>query len=577
MLKKIISILGKKRGKIYLLLAFLALLGAVMDMLLTYIVLPFVSIIMEPAGLTELKIADVLSTWGIVSKEEQIFVFATGIAIAYVLRNVYMLSVNFLRCRFIASCKSYVSTRLFNAISNRPYAYFTTTNTSSIQKICINDITRLFSVMDAILNIFSGLITAFMIVAVLLVTDPVLTIAAVGIVILMTAIVNRPIAKKAWFLSKDYSYHYTKMLQWTQQFVGSTKAIITNKKQSYFQDKFSYHNARFTKNEGNYSAIANLTGYIMNAVIMGLVFFYIAILAKTGADIEDKIPVLALFAMASLKIMPSIATMTSLINNIRYNEEGVNIIYDQMNQVNEDKSSFMEKKKGVLSIPQSLTEGISVVDVTFGYKDSKDYIFRDLSMQIPSNKSVAFIGATGAGKTTLADIILGLQRPVKGKILVDGKDISQHDAWWACQIGYIPQTIYLCEDTLRSNIAFGIPDEEIDDEKVLECMKKAQIYDFIQSLPEKEYTVAGENGVRLSGGQRQRIGIARALYNDPPFIVLDEATSALDGETEKAIIDTINSFAGEKTMLIIAHRLSTIEKCDMVFKIEDGKAIRQRG
>lgn len=577
MLKKIISILGKKRGQIYLLLAFLAFIGAVMDMLLTYIVLPFVSIIMEPTGLTELKIADILSILGIVSKEEQIFVFATGIAIAYVLRNVYMLSVNFLRCRFIASCKSYVSTRLFNAISNRPYAYFTITNTSSIQKICINDITRLFSVMDAILNIFSGLITAFMIAAVLLVTDPVLTIAAVVIIILMTAVVNRPIAKKAGFLSKDYSYHYTKMLQWTQQFVGSTKAIITNKKQRYFQDKFLYHNTRFTKNEGNYSAIANLTGYIMNAVIMGLVFFYIAILAKTGADIDEKVPVLALFAMASLKIMPSIATMTSLINNIKYNEEGVNIIYDQMNQANEDKSSLMEKKKDALSIPQSLTEGISVVDVTFGYKDSKDYIFRDLSMQIPSNKSVAFIGATGAGKTTLADIILGLQKPSKGKVLVDGKDISEHDAWWACQIGYIPQTIYLCEDTLRSNIAFGIPNEEIDDEKVLECMKKAQIYDFIQSLPEKEYTVAGENGVRLSGGQRQRIGIARALYNDPPFIVLDEATSALDGETEKAIIDTINSFAGKKTMLIIAHRMSTIKKCDMVFKIEDGKVIKQRG
>ena len=218
-----------------------------------------------------------------------------------------------------------------------------------------------------------------------------------------------------------------------------------------------------------------------------------------------------------------------------------------------------------------LTEGIKVDDISFHFEDTQNDLFKHMSLEIPANKSVAFIGTTGSGKTTLADIILGLHKPYAGTITADGHDIFCEHEWWASQIGYIPQTIYLCEDSIRANVAFGIPEQNIDDNKVRECLKKAQILDFIDKLPEKEYTVTGENGIKLSGGQRQRIGIARALYNNPPFLVFDEATSALDVDTEKAIMDTVNSLAGEKTMLIIAHRLTTIQKCDIVYKIENGK------
>lgn len=576
MLKKIFKILGKKRGAIYVAITVLALIGAMIDTVLTYVVLPFVSMIVAPETLDGSKLELILKEADLTGQGEEICFLAIAIALAYIIRNVYMLGITFFRCKFIASCKSYVSTKLFEAISNRPYAFFTATNTSSIQKICINDVTRLFSVLDATLNIFTGFITSLLIVVVLFITEPMLTLISVAVVMLMTVFVNKPIARKASHLSRDYSYHYTKMLQWTQQFVGCTKAIIANKKQSYFRNKYAYHNVRFTKNEGKYSAIANLTGYIMNAVIMGLVFLYIAVLAGSGTNINEKIPVLALFAMAALKIMPCVANLTSLINNIKYNEEGVDIIYSQVDgldrEITEEYRTSLEKMR----VEDALKEGITLEGVTFRYEDSERTIFENLNLKIPANESVAFIGTTGSGKTTLADIILGLQKPLSGKVTVDGKDIDENRIWWADQIGYIPQSIYLCEESIRSNIAFGVPEEEIDDGKVAECMKKAQIYEFVQTLPQKENTITGENGVKLSGGQRQRIGIARALYHDPPFLVFDEATSALDGETEKAIIDTVNSFAGKKTMLIIAHRMSTIKKCSIVYRIENGHVDREK-
>lgn len=576
MLKKIFKILGKKRGGIYVLITMLSLIGAMIDTLLTYIVLPFVSMIVAPEMLESSEIELILKKAGLTSKEEEICFLAVAIALAYIIRNVYMLGTTFFRCRFIASCKSYVSTRLFDEISNKPYAYFTATNTSSIQRICINDVTRLFSVLDSTLNIFTGIITSLLIAVVLFVTEPILTLISVGVIVLMTFFVNRPVARKASALSRDYSYHYTKMLQWTQQFVGSTKAIIANKKQGYFRDRYTYHNCKFTGNEGKYSAIANLTGYVMNAVIMGLVFLYIAILAGSDVNINEKIPVLALFAMAALKIMPCVANLTSLINNIKYNEEGVDIIYDQIDNLHGEIAAEYHMGTDRIKVEDTLKEGIILEDVTFRYEDSERTIFENLNLKIPANNSVAFIGPTGSGKTTLADIILGLQKPLSGKVMADGKVISENELWWAYQIGYIPQTIYLCEESIRSNVAFGVPEEEIDDRKVMECLKKAQIYEFVQTLPQKENTITGENGVRLSGGQRQRIGIARALYNDPPFLVFDEATSALDGETEKAIIETVNSFAGKKTMLIIAHRMSTIEKCNIVYRIENGHVERER-
>lgn len=573
MIEKIVYILGKRRAIKFVLFAFLMVLGALIDTALTYAILPLTSLITSVDNYATNSYYILLEKYLTVSNfSEAIAIYAIIIAASYIFRNVYMLIVNGLRYRFLAESKAYVSTNLFSTIANKPYSYFTATNTSAIQRICINDVSRLFGVIDSCLNVIINFITLVLIAAVLLAENTLLTVSATVILGLLTVLVNRPIAKKTSELSKVYSEHYTSMLQWTQQFVGSLKTVLTTEKQPFFVERFSYHNKRFTQNEGRFSFISLVTGYVLNAVVMGLGFFYVAVLAIQGENITLYIPTLALFAMAAMKLMPSISSFATHLNNIRYNEQGLYSIYEQMKNNEKDAqqiySNIMIESNDE---SQTLTEGIKIDDISFHFEDTQNDLFKHMSLEIPGNKSVAFIGTTGSGKTTLADIILGLHKPYAGTITADGHDIFCEHEWWASQIGYIPQTIYLCEDSIRANVAFGIPEQNINDNKVRECLKKAQILDFIDKLPEKEYTVTGENGIKLSGGQRQRIGIARALYNNPPFLVFDEATSALDVDTEKAIMDTVNSLAGEKTMLIIAHRLTTIQKCDIVYKIENGK------
>ena len=222
-----------------------------------------------------------------------------------------------------------------------------------------------------------------------------------------------------------------------------------------------------------------------------------------------------------------------------------------------------------------LNDAIHIKGLSFEYEDGDKKILDDISFDINKNTSVAFIGASGAGKTTLADIILGLLAPTSGDILVDDKSLKDHMDEWHRTVAYIPQSIYILDDTIRANIAFGIPKEEIDEERLDQAIRRSQLSEVIENLPEGLDTVLGEGGVRFSGGQRQRIGIARALYNDPKVLVLDEATSALDNETEKAVMESIDSLHGEMTLIIIAHRLSTIQGCDHIYRIEDGKAVLQ--
>ena len=238
-----------------------------------------------------------------------------------------------------------------------------------------------------------------------------------------------------------------------------------------------------------------------------------------------------------------------------------------------DETAYTQKKE-VEKLP--VEKEILLKDIVYRYPNTETYIFDHAEMLIPIDSAVGIVGTTGSGKTTIVDIMLGLLRIEQGQILADGVEVREHYEGWLKNIGYIPQTIFMIDDSIRKNVAFGVPEEEIDDEKVWHALKEAQLDEFVRSLPEGLNTKIGERGIRISGGQRQRIGIARALFEDPEVLVMDEATSALDNETEAAIMDSINRLHGRKTLVIIAHRLQTIEKCDMVYRVEHGKITRER-
>jgi ABC-type multidrug transport system fused ATPase/permease subunit len=302
---------------------------------------------------------------------------------------------------------------------------------------------------------------------------------------------------------------------------------------------------------------------------------YILVLIVSGADVSGMVSLFAAFGIAAMRLLPAASRINNQMTSMAFNEPFFFNVSDNLIEETSDENtdiSYAVVAKEKLPV----TRDVRLDHITYHYPNSDKLIFDDASVTFPIGKSIGIVGASGAGKTTVIDILLGLLNLQGGRVLADDVDIKTHYREWLANVGYIPQMIFLLDADIRKNVAFGIPDEEIDEEKLWHALKEAQLDEFIKTLPEGVNTGIGERGIRLSGGQRQRIGIARALYNDPEVLILDEATSALDNDTEAAIMESVNRLHGKKTLIIIAHRLQTIEKCDMVYRVEDGKITKER-
>lgn len=304
-----------------------------------------------------------------------------------------------------------------------------------------------------------------------------------------------------------------------------------------------------------------------------------AVVMKGGATIDEMIPQLSVFALAAMRLLPSANRINNYTTSISYFEPFLwNVSEHLQSEINDKNVEYDESAYRVKKVVEKLpvNREIELKNITYKYPNTDRYIFKHADLKIPIGSAVGIVGTSGSGKTTMVDVLLGLLKLEEGTITADGVDVLTDYEGWLKNIGYIPQTIFMIDDTIRKNVAFGIPEEDIDDEKVWAALKEAQLDEYVKSLPDGLDTGIGERGIRISGGQRQRIGIARALFEDPEVLVLDEATSALDGDTEAAIMDSINRLHGRKTLIIIAHRLTTIEKCDMVFRVEDGNIVKER-
>ena len=355
-------------------------------------------------------------------------------------------------------------------------------------------------------------------------------------------------------------------MKWMQQGIFGIKDVKVAAKENYFLKTFSdayYKLAGITR---RYSVYNNAPKLVIEAVCMVGLLGYMLICVCAGRDMITMLPMLSAFALAAVRLMPSINRISTLLSTIAYYEPSLNFVCDNLNIVNLKDADFKENKGSCR--PDKM---IKLSGITYAYPNTERKIFDNADMEIPVGKSVGVIGPSGAGKTTIIDVLLGLLEPSSGKVLCDDKDIKEDYKAWLSNIGYIAQNIYMLDTTIRANVAFGVDEKDADEDRIWEVLKEAQMDEYIKTLPEGLDTVIGDRGVRLSGGQRQRIGIARALYHDPELLVFDEATSALDNDTEAAIMEAINSLKGKKTMVIIAHRLKTIENCDILYKVENGK------
>ena len=363
--------------------------------------------------------------------------------------------------------------------------------------------------------------------------------------------------------------------KWIIQSINGIKEIKVMGKEEFFKKNYEISGEKYTNAEKWNAVFNNIPRLFIEMSVMCSVFAFIAFSIYKGRDINSLIPTLAAFAMAAVKLMPSANRIIAAVNVIAYQGLSLDKLLEDIEWFNRDNVE-LDNKKGCISERISINNCIELKNIFYKYPNTNRYVLENADMQIPIGKSIGIVGKSGSGKTTVVDIILGLLNTESGTILVDGKDVADKEKTWLGNLGYIPQSIFLLDDTIKANIAFGISDSEIDENKLMKAIEKSQLGDFIKTLPDGVNSRVGERGVRLSGGQRQRIGIARTLYSDPGILVFDEATAALDNETEKAIMESINGLHGEKTIIIIAHRLQTIKDCDLVYRVENGKIVRER-
>lgn len=573
LLKKIIYVFDKKQ-KINLAILFVVIfIGGFVELLSVSAILPLINVIMDTSVIETNEIYHFIYSYFHMSSERQfVIVMAVTLIVVFVLKNIYVLEMYNLQYRFTHNNQRRIASRLMTCYMKQDYLYHVSRNSAILQRNIIQDVSNFFSTVLYILQLLTEVIVCVMLSAYLLIQDFSTTIAVIAIIGVFGGVfymIYKPILEKG---GQRYRYLNGLIIKWIQQSLGGIKEIKILNREDYFLHTVDTTYEKSMRTMRRQRMINLVPRPMMETLCIGGLLAVIAIKIARGADMAAFVPTLSVFALAAFRMLPSFNRITTQLSNIMFSRASVDCIYDE---IIETEKNIAELKIDAVSEDASklcLNDAIRIEKLGFSYPESEKQVLNGLSLSINKNTSVAFIGPSGTGKTTLVDILLGVLRPVEGRIMCDSSDIWSNIKGWHENIGYIPQTIYLMDDTIRNNIAFGIESNAINEENLWKALEEAQLAEFVRSLPEGLETVVGEKGVKLSGGQRQRIGIARALYNDPDILVMDEATSALDNDTEKGVMDAIDALSGKKTIIIVAHRLTTIVNCNYIYEMKNGSA-----
>lgn len=568
----------QKRSMVWIVL--MMLVGGVLESLGVTMLVPIITVVIDPVQVERNKyLSAIYDALGLENTTQFAVVMLVAFVGIIVLKNVYLFFQQKVQLRFVYTNQFATSRRMMINFMQRPYEYYLNADTSVIQRNITSDVNNMYGLILSCLQLCSECIVFACLVGVLLAIDAQMIIMVAVLMVALLFLIKKvlkPIMVRAGQDNQDY---YSGLYKWIEQSVMGIKEIKIANKENYFINEYAKCGAGYVNSVQKYN-IYNATPRLLieTVCIAGMISYFIVIILR-GAQVTELLPQLSALAMAAMRLLPSVNRINNYQTSISYFEPFFMGVSDNLQEEIHDKKvsyaaeDYLQKKE-VEKL--EIKKEISLQDITYKYPNTDVLIFDHADMVIPVGNSVGIVGTSGAGKTTIVDILLGLLQIESGRILADGVEVREHYESWLKNIGYIPQTIFMIDSTIRKNVAFGYAEDEIDDEKVWRALKEAQLDEFVRGLPEGLDTSIGERGIRISGGQRQRIGIARALFEDPEVLVLDEATSALDNETEAAIMDSINRLHGRKTLIIIAHRLQTIEKCDMVYRVENGKATRER-
>lgn len=564
MINKLFSLLPKKHKNQLFVLLILMFIGMMFEMLGLGILIPLISIILDSdieSKSPMLKEAIILL--GSPDHFKLILYSLLILVIFYVFKTLYLVLLAFIQSTFVANLSASLANRLFLGYLKQPYSFHLLKNSAKLIANIQIEVTQFTLLTQSTMYLILEITTILGVALVLFLTDPFGAIC-VSILLGLSAFVFHTITKNyIRRLGINRQFHSGKMNQHLLQGLGGVKDIKLLGREQYFSNEFNDHNLKLSKIISKITTL-NLSPrlYLELLAVIGLAVV-IFLMTFKGNTVNEIVPVLGVFVAAAFRAIPSLFRIMSSIQNIKYSEPVVDILYEEFQNL---KNIDIDRTR----IKLEFNNNLKIESVTFKYDESHTLILNNLSFEIIKGQTVGFIGSSGSGKSTLIDLILGLLKPTSGEIIVDGSNVSENLSKWQNQIGYVPQAIYLTDGTLKENIAFGIPEELINEGALQKAIELSQLKDLVNELGEGLNTYVGERGVRLSGGQRQRIGIARALYNDPEVLVLDEATSALDQETEYNVMNSIEELHGKKTILIVAHRMSTLNKCDSIYKVNRG-------
>ena len=582
MIYQVNFILNKKQRIQFVGLLFLGIGCALVSALGVSAILPFIQAILTPEVITQnVYVRPILEKFHITDSNTVIVLVGIAIVFVYIIKNLYLVIANYIQVKFRCHFHEDLSNRLLTSYLKRPYSYFITTTSSAIIQAIQNDSNCVYDIMNTLYQLVAEGFTIVLLGILLMYSD---VFMAIGVILVCGAcflIVTLGFKKKLAKYGALSREAQTEQYKYLYQPIMGNKDIKVMQRSDFFINCFRNATKKVTKATIVHGVITALPEKLIETICISGIIGIVCVRLKMGVDVMTFIPQLSIFAVAAFQILPSISKCAGYLQTLVFYRPYMEAVYEDIAAFNESEKQFQsyyaleEKRLSQQHISmEKLTfrEKVVIDHIDWKYENSEEKVLKDLTLTIHKGEAVAFIGSSGAGKTTLADIILGLLQPEQGKVYMDDVDIYAIPKVWSKIIGYVPQSVFLTDDTIRANVTFGINPELVTDEEVWEALEKAQIKDYVENLPLGLDTFVGERGIRFSGGQKQRIAIARAIYHNPDILVLDEATSALDGETENAVMEAIDHLHGQKTLIIIAHRLSTIRNCDTIYEIRDGQA-----
>lgn len=537
----------------------------------------FVGVISMPDRLLEVDtVRWVYDFLGMGSPQDMVLWAALGLIVIFTLKNLYLAFMAYIRARYTSNRQVTISNRLFRAYLHSPYTFHLQRNTAELLRNTNSEAGAITGgVLLPMMSLLMEALVLVFIFGLLFAVEPVVTLVTFGVFGTITVLFYRVTREKITEYAKKEQYHRKQSVQAVNQGLGGFKDARILGREQFFLNSYqesTWFKAKAAQFKAVISALPRL--FLETMAIMGMLGVS-AFLVAQDRPLETVVPTLTLLGVAIVRLMPSFTKIAGDFTALKWGQRALDVVYDDIVALDSAERELKKRRSSEHHQPLAFAREIRLDGLSYRYPGSDVQALHDVSLTIPRHTSVGFVGPSGAGKTTIVDVVLGLLTPTEGRVLVDDMDIQERLPAWQRKIGYIPQHIYLTDDTVRRNVAFGMDDPEISDEAVWDAIDAAQLRELIESLPEGLDTMVGERGVRLSGGQRQRIGIARALYHKPEVLVMDEATSALDNQTERLIVEALEELQGQHTMIVIAHRLSTVRNCDTLFMLDQGRLVAE--